>query len=75
MTKRLFGDLKSQIGGASMENVTQINENIYRLTIPYKDIFTTVYAVKTESGALLFDCASYDEDIENAKKEYRLIRN
>lgn len=30
------------------------------------DIFTTVYFVKTERGALLFDTASYDRDIENA---------
>lgn len=41
-----------------------INENIARLTTPYKDIFTTVYAVKTPEGALLFDAASYDTDAE-----------
>lgn len=43
----------------------KINESIYRLTIPYKDIFTTVYIIKTDKGALLFDTGSYDEDIEN----------
>lgn len=48
-----------------MNDIQKINENIYRMTMPYKDIFTTVYAVKTEKGALLFDAASYDEDIEN----------
>ena len=42
----------------------KINENIYRLTMPYKDIFTTVYAIKTECGVLIFDSGSYDEDIE-----------
>ena len=47
-----------------MKTIEKINENIYRLTIPYKDIFTTVYVVKTDEGALLFDCASFDEDIE-----------
>ena len=46
-----------------MENVSKINENIYRMKIPYKDIFTTVYVVKTEEGVLVFDVASYDEDV------------
>ena len=48
-----------------MDNVQKINENIYRLTMPYKDIFTTVYTIKTDNGVLLFDSGSYDEDIEN----------
>lgn len=48
-----------------MKNITKINENIHRLTLPYKDIFTTVYTIKTDGGILLFDSASYDEDIEN----------
>lgn len=48
-----------------MENMLKINENIYRLTIPFKDIFTTVYVLKTDEGALLFDTATYDEDIQN----------
>ena len=47
-----------------MENFTRINENICRLTIPYKDIFTTVYTVRTPAGVLLFDTASWDEDVE-----------
>ncbi len=44
-------------------DIMQINENIFRLTIPYKDIYTTVLVVKTPAGALLFDTASYDSDI------------
>ena len=47
-----------------MENLTQINEHIYRLTIPYKDIFTTIYTVRTPQGVLLFDTASWDSDVE-----------
>lgn len=39
---------------------------IKRLVLPYKDIFTTVYLIKTPKGAILFDTASYDEDIDNA---------
>ena len=48
-----------------MNNIQNINENICRLTIPYKDIYTTVYTIKTDCGILLFDTGSYDEDIEN----------
>lgn len=48
-----------------MYKTEKINESIYRCTMPYKDIFTTVYIVKTECGALLFDVGSYDEDIDN----------
>lgn len=48
-----------------MNDVTKINENIFRLTMPYKDIFTTVYVIKTDGGVLLFDVGSYAEDIKN----------
>lgn len=50
-----------------MGNISQgekVNENIYRMVIPYKDIWTTVYVMKTLQGALLFDAASYDDDAE-----------
>lgn len=43
----------------------KINDNIYRTAIPYKDIFTTVYVVKTPGGAVLFDAASFDEDVDS----------
>ena len=42
----------------------RINEHICRLTLPYKDIFTTVYTVETDDGALLFDTGSFDSDAE-----------
>lgn len=48
-----------------MENLFKINENIYRLTIPFFDVYTTVYVVKTDCGALLFDTATYDSDAED----------
>lgn len=47
-----------------MENFSRINENICRVTVPYKDIFTTLYTVRTPAGVLLFDAASWDEDVE-----------
>ncbi len=41
----------------------QINEHIYRLTVPYKDIYTTVLIIKTEEGVVLFDTATFEEDV------------
>lgn len=43
----------------------RINEYVTRHTLPYKDIFTTVYTVKAEGGYLLFDTASYDADVDD----------
>lgn len=42
---------------------TRINEHIHRAVIPYKDIFTTVYTVQYDGGAVLFDAATYESDI------------
>lgn len=50
----------------SLNLLTQINRDIFAICTPYKDIFTTVYFIKTEQGMLLFDTASYDCDVENA---------
>ena len=33
----------------------KLNAYVNRATFPYKDIYTTVYTVKTEDGYLLFD--------------------
>lgn len=41
----------------------KISQNVYRTTTPYKDIFTSLYIVKTEQGDLLFDAASFDSDV------------
>ena len=46
-------------------NIIAINENIHKIIIPYKDIFTTVCTVSTSNGVVLFDSASFDEDVEN----------
>lgn len=47
-----------------MKHFEKITENIYRLTTSYKDIFTTVYLLIAEKGAILFDAASFDADID-----------
>ena len=58
--------MQQQKGGDKVRNLEKINEHIYALCIPYKDIFTTVYFIMTDSGVLLFDTASYDCDVEDA---------
>ena len=45
--------------------ITRMNESIYRTKIPYKNIFTTVYLIKSDKGAILFDAATTEYDVEN----------
>ena len=45
-----------------MLDITKINENIHRVTLPYKDIFTTVCTIRTPAGVVLFDAGSFDTD-------------
>lgn len=45
--------------------ISQMNESICRVKIPYKNIFTTVYLIKSEQGAILFDAATTEYDVEN----------
>ena len=47
-----------------MKHFEKITENIYLLTTLDKDIFTTVYLLIAENGAILFDAASFDADID-----------
>ncbi len=44
--------------------ITKIHDNIYRTTTQYKDIWTTLYVIKTDKGDMLFDAASFDSDAE-----------
>lgn len=47
-----------------MKGLTAINENIRRLVVPFEDIFTTVMFVKTPEGTVVFDTATYAQDVE-----------
>lgn len=47
-----------------MENLNKINDSLYRLTLPYKDIFTTIYFMRCPEGDIMFDAASFPEDLE-----------
>ena len=46
-----------------MSPITKITEHITRIRVPFYDIFTTVFLVKTDEGNLLFDTATYDSDV------------
>lgn len=48
-----------------MEGHEKLSDQIDQLTIPYKNIFTTVYLIRTDGCAVLFDAASYASDIED----------
>lgn len=48
-----------------MEYSTLICPNLYRITFPYKDIYTTVCVLRTDLGDVVVDLATYDEDMEN----------
>ena len=38
---------------------------IYRLKIPFDTVYTSVFLVEDEEGAVLLDCATTKEDVEN----------
>ena len=47
-----------------MKAFERINDSVYRTTLPYKDIFTTVYLLWAGDEAVLFDAASFDADFD-----------
>lgn len=47
-----------------MNGLTKINDTLWCLEIPYKDIFTTVYVLRGENGTILFDTADTQRDVE-----------
>lgn len=47
-----------------MENLTAITGDIFRLVIPFKDIYTTVFLIRTPEGTVLLDTATYPEDVD-----------
>ena len=40
-------------------------EGIYRLRIPFDAVYTSVFLVETDEGALLVDCATTAEDVDS----------
>ena len=41
-----------------------ITEGIYRLKVPFDDIYTSVFLIRTKQGNALVDCATYDSDVD-----------
>lgn len=37
---------------------------IYRLKVPFENLYTSVFLIKTESGNALVDCATYASDVD-----------
>lgn len=47
-----------------MTELQKLTPDIYRLKVPFLDIYTTVFIITTDSGAILFDTATYPDDID-----------
>ena len=43
----------------------KITNEIFRLKVPFEDVYTSVFFIKTDSGLVVFDTATYDTDAEN----------
>lgn len=48
-----------------MKDFHEIVPSIHRLTIPFENIYTTVFIIKTPLGAILFDTATYESDVDD----------
>lgn len=48
-----------------MEHLTCPVPHIYRLVIPFSNVFTTVFVVTTPQGAVIYDTATYPTDIDS----------
>jgi len=46
-----------------MERSSAITPDIFRLVMPYKDIYTTVFLIRTPDGTVVFDTATTPEDV------------
>ena len=48
-----------------MLEIKKFNEHISYFNVPYKDIYVGIYVIKTDDGAVLFDAAATDFDVDN----------
>lgn len=44
--------------------VAEIVKNVLRIVIPFEDIYTTVFLVRTDEGVVIFDTATFSSDID-----------
>ena len=55
---------EEEIRSSKEEALMSITPYIHRLVIPFLDIYTSVFIIQTEQGAVLFDTATYPEDVD-----------
>lgn len=48
-----------------MKEFEYIIGEIYRLKVPFENLYTSVFLIKTEQGNTLIDCATYASDVDN----------
>lgn len=46
-----------------MESFCPITPDIFRLTVPFVDVYTSVFLIRTPDGAILFDTATTETDV------------
>ncbi|MBQ8005272.1 MAG: MBL fold metallo-hydrolase [Clostridia bacterium] len=48
-----------------MQRFEKVIGDIYRLEVPFEDIYTAVFLLRTKEGDILLDCATNKHDVEN----------
>lgn len=48
-----------------MKELTLAAPHIYRLVVPFLDIYTSIFLIESEEGWVVFDTATYPEDMDN----------
>lgn len=56
--------IQKEIMETKQLQLTEVVPDIFRLTVPFMDVYTTVFFVKLPEGVVLFDTATYSEDVE-----------
>ena len=47
-----------------MNKFYNVTDSIYRLKVPFEAIYTSVFLIRSPSGAILVDCATTSEDVD-----------
>lgn len=47
-----------------MHSLTETVPDVHRLTVPFEDIYTTIFIIKTPAGDVLLDTATYSSDVD-----------
>lgn len=42
----------------------KIISNIYRLRVPFEDLYTSIFLIRSEQDNILVDCATYESDVD-----------